>query len=143
MVYHRTGTDCLYVAVPTPHGRVKRSTGTSHRPTAKAMARMLHELGPKGRRAWDLLEMVAKGSLTVPALFDAYSRNDLDGLRARLDDVDLAAHIPAWTAWLADRVKPNTADHYVAHLRSLMPDGKPYLRSSFTAPAVFVWIECM
>jgi hypothetical protein len=57
-------------------------------------------------------------------------------LRARRADVDLAAHIPGWTAWLKDRVKPATAESYLAHVRTLMPDGVPSTRPQFTAPAV-------
>ena len=141
MVYRRKDRSAWFIAVPTADGgRVKRSTGTAHRPTARAMERMLEELGPRGRRAWDLLERVASGALALPVLFDAYAQNDLDGLRARLADVDLTVHIPSWTAWLADRVKASTADHYVTHLRTLMPNGAPFLRSAFTAPAVARWL---
>ncbi|MGH7628192.1 MAG: tyrosine-type recombinase/integrase, partial [Gemmatimonadales bacterium] len=73
-------------------------------------------------------------------LFDAYRNDDLDGLRARLSDLDLAEHIPGWEAWLTDRVKPTTADHYRAHLRSLIPDGQTFWRSGLTAPAVARWL---
>src|SRR4051812_18480778 len=100
------------------------------------MARMLDELGPRGRRAWDLLDAVHDDRLTLGALYDAWRMNDLDGLRARMTDENLAAHIPAWRVWLADRVKASTAELYVVHLRTLMPEGKPYLRSEFTGPAV-------
>jgi hypothetical protein len=109
MVYRRKGRSAWFIAVPTAAGgRVKRSTQTSHRPTARAMERMLEELGPHRKHAWDLLERVADGSLSLPVLFDAYAANDLDGLRARLDDVDLTQHIAPWEAWIADRVKPST-----------------------------------
>jgi integrase len=104
------------------------------------MERMLEELGPHGKRAWDLLDRVAAGTLALPALFDAFAANDLDGLRTRLDDVDLTLHIAPWEVWIGDRVKSNTADHYVTHLRTLMPEGKPFLRSAFTAPAVARWL---
>lgn len=77
MVYKRHRRDAYFVAVPTPHGRVKRSTGTAHRPTAQAIERMLLELGPNGRRQWVLLGRVADGSLTLGRLFDAWSNNDL------------------------------------------------------------------
>jgi len=140
MVYHRGGTDCWYVSVPTRHGRVKRSTGTTHRPTAKARQRAIEALGPDGARGCDLLDRVADGSLALPVLFDAYSRNDVDGLRARLDDVDLAVHVDRWAAWLVDRVKPTTAERYVTHVRTLMPAGEPFQRSAFTAPAIAQWL---
>ena len=140
MVYKRNARDAWFVAVPTPHGRVKRSTGTGHKPTAKAMERMLVALGPKGQRAWDLLERVMKGSLTLGTLYDAYIHNDLDGLRARLEDADLGHQVDGWQAWLTDRVSADTRLHYLAHLRTLIPADKPYPRSQLTAPVVAKWL---
>lgn len=136
MVYQRTGRDAWFVAVPTSTGRVKRSTGTSHRATARAIERMLIELGPQGQRAWDLLDRIADDSLSLGALFDAYRHNDLAGLRERLGDVDIEMHITGWCTWLGDRVRPDTATHYLVHLRTLIPEGKPYPRSQFTAATV-------
>jgi len=128
------------VAVPTPHGRVKRSTGTNHKPTAKAMERMLVALGPKGQRAWDLLDRVANGTLILATLYDAYANNDLDGLRKRIKDANLADHVDAWQSWLVDRVSVDTCAHYLAQLRTLVAEGKPYPRSQFTAPEVARWL---
>ncbi len=126
MVYRRKHRKTLDVAVPTRTGWIKRSTGTTDRATARAMERMLTQLGPSGSRAWDLLDLVLAKRLSLGALFDAYRNDDLEGLRARLTDVDLAEYIPSWEAWLTDRVKPTTADHYCAHLRTLIPDGQPF-----------------
>ena len=140
MVYQRTGRDAWFVAVPTSTGRVKRSTGTSHRATARAIERMLIELGPQGQRAWDLLDRVADDSLSLGALFDAFRHNDLAGLRERLGDVDVEMHINGWRAWLGDRVRPDTATHYLVQLRTLIPEGKPYPRSQFTAASVAKWL---
>ncbi len=36
---------------------------------------MLVALGPKGPRAWDLLERVAQNTLALNALYDAYANN--------------------------------------------------------------------
>ena len=140
MVYRREGRDAWFVAVPTPHGRAKRSTGTAHRATAVAMERMLTALGPKGRRAWDLLERVVDGSLSIGTLYDAYSNNDLDGLRARLQDADLAEHVDGWQAWLVDRVSADTRAHYLAHVRTLIPTDASYPRSRFTGLEVARWL---
>jgi integrase len=140
MVYRRADRDAWFVAVPTRTGRVKRSTGTIHRATARAMERMLEELGPKGQRAWDLLDRVADNTLSLGALFDAWQHNDLDGLRERLRDVDIEPHLEGWTAWLADRVKPDTAAHYLVQVRTLIPEKRPFPRSQFTAPAIASWL---
>jgi hypothetical protein len=59
MSYRRKGT--FYVRVPTVSGSVIRTTGTSDRATARAMERILEELGPRGLRAWDLLNPVVDG----------------------------------------------------------------------------------
>jgi hypothetical protein len=101
---------------------------------------MLIELGPRGLRALDLLVRVAANTLSLGTLFDVYRHNDLSGLRVRLTDVDLAEHVAGWKAWLADRVKPDTSAHYVVQLRTLIPEGKSFLRSAFTAPRIASWL---
>ncbi len=140
MVFRRGGRPTYYLKLPTRTGWVQRSTDTAHAPTARKMARMLAELGPHGARAWDLLDAVYEHRLTLGALFDAWRADDLDGLRARLTDVDLAGHVAAWLAWLTDRAKPDTAQHYALHLRTLIPEGQPFWRSQLTAPAVAKWL---
>jgi integrase len=140
MVYRRKDHDAWFVAVPTRSGRVKRSTRTTHRATARAIERMLEELGPKGLRAWDLLDRVEANTLTLGTLFDAFRNNDLDGLRARLADVDLGDHVDGWQQWLGDRVKRDTIEHYVTQLRTLIVEGMPYPRSRFTATAIANWL---
>ena len=141
MVYKRARRDAWFVAVPTRTGRVKRSTGTEHRGTAKAIERMLIDLGPSGQRAWDLLDLVEANSLSLGDLFDAYRYNDLDGLRERLKDVDLEPHVASWELWLADRVRADTARHYVSHVRTLIPNGTPFLRSALVTPAITAWLN--
>jgi hypothetical protein len=44
-------------------------------------------------------------------LNDAYRMGNLDELRQRMDDVDLADRVEPWQRWLRDRVKPDTAEH--------------------------------
>ncbi len=95
MVYRRKHRKTSDVAVPTRTGWIKRSTGTSDRATARAMERMLAQLGPYGARAWDLIDPIVAKRLSLGALFDAYRNDDLDALRARLTDVDLAEHVPS------------------------------------------------
>lgn len=140
MVYKRNERDAWFVAVPTRHGRVKRSTGTAHKSTAVGMERMLDVLGPKGRRDWDLLERVVDGTLTLGRLYDAYVNNDLETLRARLADADLAEHVPSWLLWLGDRVSADTRAHYEAHLRTLIPEGERFPRLKLTGPVVAKWL---
>jgi integrase len=145
MVYQRQGRDAWFVAVPTRTGRVKRSTGTNHKPTAKRIESMLAELAAS--RSWDLLDRVEANTLSLGDLFDAHSNNDLDGLRQRLRDTeerakepDLDERIPRWAAWLTDRVRGDTKAHYVAHVRTLIPEGVTFPVSAFTAPAIAHWL---
>lgn len=140
MVYRRRGRPTYYLKLPTRTGWIQRSTGTSDRATAKAIERMLVDLGPMGKRAWDLLDDVAADRLTLGALYDAWRNDDLAGLRARRVDVDLTGEVGGWQAWLRDRVQPETAAHYLAHLRTLLPEGRPFHRSALTAPAVARWL---
>ena len=140
MVYRRRGRPTYYLKLPTRTGWIQRSTGTSDRATAKGIERMLVDLGPKGKRAWDLLDDVAADRLTLGELYDAWSTDDLAGLRARQVDVDLADHITGWQAWLADRVTRDTAAHYLAYLRTLIPADQHFWRSEFTGPAIARWL---
>jgi integrase len=112
------------------------------------MERMLEELGHRGQHAWDLLDRVAANTVSVAELYHAFSHNDLDGLRARLraaetnaQAVDLADHMGPWTTWLADRVTKDTRERYMAHLRTLIPEGAPFRVSQFTAPAIAQWLN--
>ena len=112
------------------------------------MERMLEELGHRGQHAWDLLDRVAANTLSVAKLYHAFSHNDLEGLRSRLQaaetntrDVDLADHVAPWTRWLADRVKQDTREHYLAHLRTMIPEGTPFRVAQFSAPAIAKWLN--
>ena len=100
MVYRRKERDAWFVAVPTPHGRVKRSTGTTHRPTAVAMERMLVALGPKGRRAWDLIERVVDGTLTLGTLYDTYATTTSRGSgRGSRTPISRNTSMGGWRGW--------------------------------------------
>lgn len=144
MTPHRPKGRRLYrVKVPTRTGWVNRSTGTADRATARAMHRMLDELGPKGARRWDLLDPIATGRLTLPDLWDAYRAKDLDGLLARLDDRDLAPDVEGWLRWLGDRVAPITRRGYRIALGTLMPKDGPWWRSTLTSAAVGQWMAAL
>jgi integrase len=141
MVYRQQGRTIWWVAVPTETGgRVKRTTGTTDKHIAKSMERMLLELGPRGRRAWDLLTPVAQGTLALGELHDAWSRSDLDGLRARLADIDLEPHVAIWASRHVATAARDTVQHYTYTLRTLLPAGRPFFRSQFTADVLDAWL---
>lgn len=147
MVYRRKGRTGFYVAVPIRKGLavvwVKRATGTTHRPTANAIEAMIAVLGPRGQRAWDLLEAAATGRLSLGMLHDHYRNGQLDQLRAKLDDVDLAPLVPAWRKWVADNRSERTAVNYELAVRKLVGTDTPYLRSQATAPALAAWVDAL
>ena len=140
--YRRAGRPSFYLGIPTQEGRwVKRSSGTDHRPTARAMGRMLEAL--RQERAWELLGAVVDGSLALGTLYDAHRFGDLDGLRARRDDADLTKHIDGWVNWLATRVMARTGPEYIAQVRTLMPQDAPFPRSRLTRPVVTRWLSAL
>ena len=130
-----------YVGVPTRSGRwIKRSTRTRDRAVAKAMARMVDELGHKGRRAWVFLDAVAQSKLTIPELYDAFASDDLDGLAARMRDENLEPHVADWLSTLRSRVAPDTAEHYRLYVRSLIAEGSCFRRSDLTPARLGQWL---
>ncbi len=138
-LYSRGGA--YYVGFPDSAGRWhKRTTCTRDASLARRMARMPDELGPRGRQAWDLLEAVRDGRLSVPELFSAQSANDVDGLRKRLDDTDVSPLVADWRASLGGGVASDTIDHYQFHVHSLIPDGKPFPRSSLSFERPGKWL---
>lgn len=160
MVYRRKDRDSWFVAVPTRNGgRVKRSTGTAHRPTALKIAAMVETLGPKRDRAWDLLDRIEDNTLSLGDLYDAFVMNALGDLRDRLRakdadaetaalaaaalaaDPDIEPEVATWARWLPDEVKPDTVTLYVSYVRTLIPAGVPFRRSALTAPAIARWID--
>lgn len=104
------------------------------------MSRMIDDLGPKGKRAWEFLSEVTEGSLSLPELFDSYSRDSLDLLRDKLNDIDLEPYVELWLRVLASNRSPDTRDHYRLYARSLIPQGKRFPRSALTHERLVTWL---
>jgi integrase len=104
---------------------------------------MVDELGPQGTRAWDLLDAVRERRLPLRALFDHWAANDLTGARAALTETDLARQVVPWQGWLAGQVLAETKDQYLAQLRTLIPEGRSFLRSLATPAAVSTWLHTL
>jgi len=136
--FRRPNRPHWYVELPTPGGSIRKSTGTSNRSTARAIERALREL--VDRREWDLLSAMADDRLTVGELYDAVHSRQVDALREHLDDVDLAPHVNTWLETHAPNVAPDTIAHYGYAVRKLLPEGKPFPRSRFTAAALEDWL---
>lgn len=98
---------------------------------------MVSSLSRRGSRDWDLIDALCDGRLALGELYDHWRNDDLDTVRARLNDVDLAPYIDAWDEALAGRLKPRTVSRYRQCVRFLFPcDGNgvrlPALRSGVT-----------
>ncbi|MGH7483974.1 MAG: tyrosine-type recombinase/integrase [bacterium] len=133
--------DTYYIGVPTRAGVwVKRTTGTRNKSLARAMARMMDDLGPKGKRAWQFLDAVARNSLSVADLYDAFTTGDLDGLQARMQDVDLEPYVEAWLTATGSRVATDTIEHYGLYVRSLLTEGKRFPRTGITHERLVHWL---
>ena len=143
MAYQRKNRKVWWVKVPRRDGRwVDRSTGTPDTATAKAMETMVR--GFRDRREWHFLEWVADNMISLAQLYDAYSMNDLDGLKARLEardaDTDLRSYVPRWRKWLADQLRPAGVKDYTTKLGTIMPADGSWWLSSVTANAVDTWL---
>lgn len=147
--YVPAGRTVAKIAVPLePVARAKprwvmRSTSTRDPQTVKRMQAMVDQLGRFGARAWDVLAMVSDKRWTLMQLYEAYTahQGDIAALRAAIDDVVLAEHVPAFLAHL--RAKARSADlaqHYAVYLRRLQADGI-VRRSQLTVPTLSRWMD--
>jgi integrase len=156
MVFKRG--DVYFVRVPLRSGgSVKKTTASTDRHTAKRIEAMVLELA--SRHEWKLLDAVTGGdrrtldgetgrvartedTLPLAQVFAAHVRNELEGLKARLSDEDLAEHIEAWQKWLSSRLgNSETVSHYHTHVRTFIPEGKPFPRSELTLRRIAEWLD--
>lgn len=139
-VFSRGRGRWCYVRVPTRDGRLfTRATGTTDLSTAKHMARVLDELGPRGRRD-DLVDAVALGKISIATLYDAYVANDLEAVRERLRDIDLSPLVEEWLSSVRSSRAPETAERYRLYVRSLIPDEVRFSRSDLTVARIEQWV---
>ena len=119
MVFQRPRRKSWYIQVQLPSGRVRWSTGTTDRSTAKAMERAVDDL--VAAREWDLLDAVQAKRINIGQLFDAHRRRRLDDLRRQMDVVDLSPLVDEFIKVHSVHVRPDTARYYRFALRRLMP----------------------
>lgn len=143
--FNRSGTKLLSVKVPTRHrgGWLNRSTGTANRALALRMARMLEELGPRGKREVLFLDAIRKKELTVAELYDAYQEglDGLESLRRRLLEVDVEPIVSRWLESQKGRIVVDTWKHYKKHVRSLIPEGIRFPSSRLRGAELIPWLE--
>lgn len=165
--FRQRGRKVWETQVPLRDGSwAKHTCETRDRVTAREIDEMLYQLGPKKKQAWDLLEMVTtrpqRWSLadlwrrwsSVPARLDESTGDPIEpsvderirALRDQLTSVDLEPLVDKWHAALtgpAYAVSEDTADHYLAAVRLLIPAGVPFARELLTEQRIREWLEEM
>lgn len=132
-MFRATGRAIWTIKVPTKTGEwLPYSTGTKHQATARRIERMIEHLGPRGERAWDVIDQIHDGTRTIPQLFDSYcgAEKDVIRLRIALKQSDLGLFVQSFlesTTCTAD-----TRAHYEALLRRLIPDDAQFAADEFT-----------
>lgn len=116
----------------TATGWQQLSARTDRKDIAQQIEAMWHTLA--SIRAWDILDPVLAGELSVLQVYDAWNAADrrVDTLRQHLADVDLEALVDPWHAIHARNVKADSADHALRHVRTLVPAGHPCRASTLT-----------
>lgn len=133
MVFRRAGRPTWYFQAKTRHGWTSLSTGTPDRRLAEKIATMWETLAGD-ERAWDCLDPVLARQRKIGTLFDLWreSGRKVAVLRRLLNDVDLEPLVSDFLTVHAKKVKPDSLNHIRYHLRTLLPAGVPFPRSSAT-----------
>lgn len=129
----------LYTAAGVP---VDRTAGTRDLSTAKAMARSVERVKEKKAYA-AIYEALLTKRLDIEEVWLADERGELDQILERLNDVDLEPLVTTWHKGLKGKVVDDTRDHYEHAVRTLIEDGKPFTRSTFTIDALQTWVDEM
>lgn len=118
--------------------RFRLSLGTPDDNTAAAIEGMIVHLTVTLQ--WDLIDALCDRKRAPKDLYASYCKDaTLASERAALDDVDLSPLVAEWRASLVQR-KVRGADDYVAQVRRLIPEGKPYLRSAFRRRSISAFL---
>ncbi|MGI9076097.1 MAG: hypothetical protein ACR2G6_02065, partial [Gemmatimonadaceae bacterium] len=99
------------------------------------------------KHRWPLLELVTEERSArrrrerLVALFEAFRTEKLETLEQTLDVVDLTDFIPAWQDTLRAQLRQGSrmVERYVAVVRTLMSEGKPFPRAQLTPACVAAW----
>jgi integrase len=131
MVFKRKGGKSLYFQARLKNGKFKQlATGTPSKPLAQRVSAMRESLAVE-HRAWDLLEQVTTGALSIGRLCDLWTETRYSPVEMRrlLHDRNLEPLVEEWATWYLGEVRADTATHALAHVRELIPEPKPRLIS--------------
>jgi integrase len=110
---------------------------------ALGIARLIHELGYKGRRDRLLMDAIHSGALSLGRLYDASEAGELDRLRLELQDVDVAPLVPKWAKELRQRVSPDYLAHCLKHVSTLIRPSEPFPASRLTVKVCRDWLSAL
>lgn len=168
MAYRESGKKFFMTKVPTMSGEWKnRGTGTRDRMTANAIDTMIEDLGPTKKAAWDILGRVTASADALPLsrLFAMWTSTPVTRwaqgtgepftpsveeriahVRAMLSAVNLSDLVTDFEKAMlsaSSGIAEDTAEHYVAATRSLVPIGSALATSDLSESLIRDWLEEM
>lgn len=141
MVFRAKGRKSWKARVRHPDERVRVcGCDTSSKDVARQMESWAKQL--YADRNLVVLDAIVSGRISLPRAFDA--RNNLDGLMVDLNDTDVQPQVLTWYAVKAvSRKGAASADKYLAQVRTLIPAGRPFPRSRFSAAAIRAHLKAL
>jgi integrase len=94
-----------------------------------------------------LLEQLEEGKVPVYRAYGAFTAANLDqfirDLKSGTEDPDIEPHVVRWQKELERRGKPNAESRrkYLRQVRTLIPEGEPFRRSSFTKQRIRTFLS--
>lgn len=143
MLFKRSDKNEWYVKIPTPGGGWKpRSTLTTRRSVAERIEEALKELHPKQANGLDeLLKAINDGRVALSDLARDPRLKALKELQKQLKAGDFADHIEPWHAQVSRNTSSDTADHYLAAVRSLFPEGSKITADDLARAKIQQWLN--
>lgn len=142
MPFRRGSSRVFSTWVSVGKRRAERSTGATSKRLARQIEALRDRLGERRTGDDTLLTAVLDGRLKLWDLYKADRGKQLDQLRERLDDVDLASLIGNWRTWLNFRARTNAKSRatYERQLRTFLAEDGTLRRSRLTHAGVEQWL---
>lgn len=133
MVYRRPSRKAWTFQGRTPTGWKQIGTLTTDKPLAARIEGMWNDLA-ESQENWDLLGRVLSGRMKITELYRLWYETGKRSaeIRRRLTDVDLDPIVDEFLAVYARGVKADTVAHVKHHIRTMIPEGKPFPASLAT-----------
>ena len=140
---HRRGGRTYSVWLTLDGKRRQVPTGATTSALAKKLEVLRDRIAPEAIGDYVLHRAVNQKRVTLLEIYNAEQEKTLPQLRARLDDVDLAPHLPDFVKTYPKRRKKKVSPATVAKYRKMIErfavDGK-IMRSSFDPARIGDWL---